>query len=69
MDLTLFIIFVIMIISFLYFIKAIYSLQNEIISLKTTCKFNNNNKEIKKENNNKELLNKLKEIFMNYIRK
>lgn len=69
-----------MIISFVYFIKAIYSLQSEITSLKSTCSkcvdCNINKKEIKKEKKqevsketNKEIINSIKEIFWNYIRK
>lgn len=75
MDLTLFIVFVIMILSFIYFINSMKSLQNEVKTLKSTC-YNGtsiSNSNIKaNEKSNKELINivdNIKELFLNYIRK
>ena len=78
MDLTLFIVFVVMIISFFYFIKQISALQFEIKSLKSSCSkcfmpqpspqvpsF----KPLSQIPINKEIVNKIKEVFLNYIRK
>lgn len=80
MDLTLFIVFVIMILSFIYLINSMKSLQIEVKSLKSTCyngnsngngnlNTNSNSNNIK---SNKELINivdNIKELFLNYIRK
>jgi len=79
MDLTLFIVFVVMIFSFFYFIKQLSSLQFEIQTLKSSC----SNKCFMSQPlpllstpsptpqplTNKEIVNKIKEVFLNYIRK
>lgn len=86
MDLTLFIVFVIMIISFFYFIKQLSSLQFEIKSLKSSCSKcfipQSSSQPLPPVipklplsiqapviPNNKEIVNKIKEVFLNYIRK
>lgn len=79
MDLTLFIVFVIMIISFFYFIKQLSSLQIEIQTLKSSCsKCFTTQSSLQSLppvisppviSNNKEIVNKIKELFLNYIRK
>jgi len=72
-----------MIISFIYFIKSLSSLQNEIYSLKSSCSkcfINTNNTNTNNTNTNtntnntntnntEDILKTMKEIFMNYIRK
>lgn len=69
MDLTLFIVFVIMIISFIYFIQLISALKSEVTSLKSTCSLCvPNNSKSAKVNDNKEIIDKIKEVFLNYIR-
>lgn len=76
MDLTLFIVFVIMIISFFYFIKQLSSLQFEIQTLKSSCSKcftpQSSSQSLAQKPiipNNKEIVNKIKELFLNYIRK
>jgi len=79
MDLTLFIVFVVMIISFFYFIKQLSSLQFEIQTLKSSCSKcfipQSSSQPLPPSvippiiPNSKEIVNKIKEVFLNYIRK
>lgn len=65
MDLTLFIVLIVIIISFVYFISALQELQKEVRNLSVNkCPYVSENK---KDLN--EVLGTVKEVFFNYLRK
>ena len=65
MDLTLFIVFIVVIISFLYFISALQELQKEVrnLSVNKCPSVSENKKDLS------EVLGTVKEVFFNYLRK
>lgn len=65
MDLTLFIVFIVIIISFVYFIGALQELQKEVRNLSLDkCSYVRENKK-----DMGEVLGTIKEVFFNYLRK
>jgi len=64
MDFTLFIVFIVIIISFIYFISAVQELQKEVKNLSL-----NKCPSTTTDVNNTSNVNKLVEIFFNYLRK
>jgi len=78
MDLTLFIILVILILSIIYLINMINNLNKDVKYIKNFFEILQKPKEIKKENKNEvkkenknlnEVVDTIKEIFFNYLRK
>jgi hypothetical protein len=70
MDLTLFIILVILILSIMYIINMINELNKDVKYIKDFFENTQKPKVVKKENKNlNEVVDTIKEIFFNYLRK